>query len=251
MALKRSASALCSLTCRLRSIPRQFVAIVPNRQFVSRSALRSGTNSQLAFPCVDANEQRTRQYENSLSSGPEPAYSTSPAGVKSWHSDSPLQCDYGGSLSSYDIAYESWGTLNDRKDNVILLHTGLSASSHAHSTPENPSAGWWENYIGPGKPLDTDKFHIICTNVLGGCFGSTGPGSVDPADGQRYATRFPILTIFDMVRAQFEFLEGIGIHKLFASVGKASYSACAIETNNVRQFYGRHAITSGSNSIPR
>lgn len=122
-------------------------------------------------------------------------------------------------LPSFTVAYETWGTLNADKSNVILLHTGLSASSHAHSTELNPKPGWWEKFIGPGGCLDTDKYFIICTNVIGGCYGSTGPSSFDPADGKRYATRFPILTMEDMVRAQFRLLDGLGISKLYASVG--------------------------------
>lgn len=122
-------------------------------------------------------------------------------------------------LREYDIAYETWGTLNKEKSNAILLHTGLSASSHAHSTEVNSRPGWWEKFIGPGLPLDTNKYFIICTNVLGGCFGSTGPSAIDPANGERYATRFPVLTMEDMVRAQFSLLDYLGIEKLNASVG--------------------------------
>lgn len=122
-------------------------------------------------------------------------------------------------LPEFTIAYESWGRLNVDRSNAILLHTGLSASSHAHSTPKNPQVGWWEKFIGPGCALDTDKFFVICTNVLGGCYGSTGPPSIDPADGEVYATRFPIITIEDMVRAQFRLLDALGIEKLYASVG--------------------------------
>lgn len=122
-------------------------------------------------------------------------------------------------MPEFDIAFETWGEINADKSNVILLHTGLSASSHAHSTPQNPKPGWWEKFIGPGGCLDTNKYHIICTNVIGGCYGSTGPSSIDPADGKHYATRFPILTMEDMVRAQFRLLDGLGISKLYASVG--------------------------------
>lgn len=111
--------------------------------------------------------------------------------------------------------------MNADRSNVILLHTGLSASSHAHSTPENPQPGWWEKFIGPGLALDTDKYFVICTNVIGGCYGSTGPSSIDPLDGQRYATRFPILTIQDMVRAQFRLLDHLRVDKLYASVGSS------------------------------
>lgn len=101
------------------------------------------------------------------------------------------------------------------------MHTGLSASSHAHSTPSNSQPGWWEKFIGPGKPLDTDRYFVICTNVIGGCYGSTGPSSIDPANGEPYATRFPILTMEDMVRAQFRLLDTLGIQKLYASVGSS------------------------------
>lgn len=154
-------------------------------------------------------------------SGPEPAYSKVVSGYKLYHHPKPLELDYGGTLPQFDIAYETWGTLSPSKDNVILLHTGLSASSHAHSTPENPSEGWWEKFIGPGKAIDTDRFFVVCTNVLGGCYGSTGPSSIDPSDGKAYATRFPILSIFDMVRAQFLLLESLGVQSLYASVGSS------------------------------
>jgi homoserine O-acetyltransferase len=136
-----------------------------------------------------------------------------------FHSHKPFLTDWGGVLPEYQIAFESWGTLNADRSNAILLHTGLSASSHAHSTADNPKPGWWERFIGPGKSLDTDKYFVVCTNVIGGCFGSTGPCSVDPADGERYATRFPILTMEDMVRAQFRLLDALKIKKLYASVG--------------------------------
>lgn len=171
----------------------------------------------MQFPCLDALE--TRSATLSSSSGPEPSYTAGETQL--FHSKQPLLLDWGGMLPEFTIAYESWGALNADKSNAILLHTGLSASSHAHSTPENPAPGWWEKFIGPGAPLDTDKYHVICTNVIGGCYGSTGPGSVDPANGERYATRFPILTMEDMVRGQFRLLDHLGIDKLYASVGSS------------------------------
>lgn len=177
------------------------------------------TNPALAFPCLDALESRTATLTSraSSSSGPEPSYTT--GAHRTFHSSEPLLLDWGGILPSFDVAYETWGNLNADKSNAILLHTGLSASSHAHSTPENTKPGWWEKFIGPGASLDTNKFFVICTNVVGGCFGSTGPSSIDPSNGERYATRFPILTMEDMVRAQFRLLDGMGIGKLYASVG--------------------------------
>lgn len=122
----------------------------------------------------------------------------------------PLPLTYAPPLPSFTIAYETWGTLNADRSNAILLHTGLSASSHAASTAANPAPGWWEKFIGPGKALDTDKYFVICGNALGGCYGSTGPASVIPegsgieGEGKEpWASRFPVISIFDMVRLPF------------------------------------------------
>jgi len=100
----------------------------------------------------------------------------------------------------FDIAYETWGTLSPAKDNVILLHTVLLASSHAASTSLNPAPGWWEKLIGPEKTLDANQFFTICINILGGCYGSTEPSSIEADTDEPWATTFPILSIFDMVR---------------------------------------------------
>ncbi|KAI2611833.1 homoserine O-acetyltransferase [Hypoxylon sp. NC1633] len=204
---------------------------IPARQNGTRSlhsqpSRRSGasqgeaSNPAMAFPCLDAIETRSAKLEaKSLSTGPEPAYTTGATEI--FRCKDPLSLDWGGVLPEFDIAYETWGKMNSDRSNVILLYTGLSASSHAHSTESNPQPGWWENFIGPGACLDTDKYFVICTNVIGGCFGSTGPSSIDPADGQRYATRFPILTMEDMVRAQFRLLDNLGVDTLYASVGSS------------------------------
>jgi homoserine O-acetyltransferase len=184
----------------------------------------------MAFPCLDALETRSQTLKTAnasasanagtrSSSGPEPSYTS--GATLTYHCDEPLMLDWGGVLPSFDVAYETWGTLNADRSNAILLHTGLSASSHAHSTEANPAPGWWERFIGPGGPLDTDRFFVICTNVIGGCYGSTGPGSRDPGNGERYATRFPILTMDDMVRAQFRLVDALGIDRLYASVGSS------------------------------
>ncbi|KAI9163979.1 homoserine O-acetyltransferase [Paramyrothecium foliicola] len=187
----------------------------------------ASSNPAMAFPCLDAletrsatlEEARRRSRTDSSSGGPEPEYTS--GATQTYRCTDPLLLDWGGVLPEFDIAYETWGELNADRSNVILLHTGLSASSHAHSTPENPAPGWWERFIGPGCPLDTDKYHVVCTNVIGGCYGSTGPGSVDPGNGERYATRFPILTLEDMVRAQFRLLDHLGVDRLYASVGSS------------------------------
>ncbi|WVF68500.1 homoserine O-acetyltransferase [Kwoniella sp. CBS 6097] len=153
-----------------------------------------------------------------------------PPATLHFHSPGPLPLLYSPQhLPQFQIAYETWGTLSPARDNAILLHTGLSASSHvasrgndvASSTSSKP--GWWEDFVGPGKSIDTDKFFVICTNVLGGCFGSTGPSSpYPPGDGEtRWATRFPMLSIHDMTRAQFDLLDHLGIEKLYASIGSS------------------------------
>lgn len=176
------------------------------------------SNPAMSFPCLDAQEQKTASLQRkSAESGPEPSYTT--GAHLNFHSAEPFLTDWGGILREFDIAYETWGEMNQDKSNVILLHTGLSASSHAHSTEANPKPGWWEKFIGSGLPVDTDKYFVICTNVIGGCYGSTGPASADPLDGKRYATRFPILTMDDMVRAQARLLDSLGVQRLYASVG--------------------------------
>jgi homoserine O-acetyltransferase len=178
----------------------------------------SASNPPMAFPCLDARDSRSAILEaRSLSSGPEPSYTTGK--TQNFQSQMPLLLDWGGILPEFNIAFETWGEMNADKSNVILLHTGLSASSHAHSTTDNPKPGWWEKFIGPAGALDTNKYFVICTNVIGGCYGSTGPSSIDPADGKRYATRFPILTMQDMVRAQFRLLDNLGVKNLYACVG--------------------------------
>ncbi|KAI8099878.1 homoserine O-acetyltransferase [Halteromyces radiatus] len=171
----------------------------------------------MSFPCIDKLASRTQE----LDSGPEPSYDKVVTGYELFEHKQPFLLDHGGILPNVTIAYETWGKLNSAKDNCILIHTGLSASSHAKSHVKNEKPGWWEDFIGPGCPIDTNKFFVVCTNVIGGCYGSTGPSAIDPADGERYATRFPILTIFDMVRAQFLLMDHMGIDKLHASVGSS------------------------------
>ena len=193
--------------------------IVETAKETSEQSLDS-TNPALSFPCIDAREARTATLSaRSLSSGPEPSYNTGQH--LTWHSRDPLILDWGGVLPEFNIAYETWGRLDKDRSNAILLHTGLSASSHAHSTVANPKPGWWEKFIGSGSALDTDRYFVICTNVIGGCYGSTGPQSIDPANGENYATRFPILTMEDMVRAQFKLLDAFGIERLYASLGSS------------------------------
>lgn len=224
----RTSSFVLGTAPRAPQRQRRDLKNVPCRTFTTRASLQIGaSNPALNFPCLDAIETRSAKLEAATSSsparsdasGPEPSYTA--GATQRYHCAEPLLLDWGGVLREFDIAYETWGTLNADRSNAILLHTGLSASSHARSTEANPAPGWWEKFIGPGKALDTDKYFVLCTNVIGGCYGSTGPSSVDPADGAVYATRFPILTMEDMVRAQFRLLDRLGIDKLYASVGSS------------------------------
>ncbi|MCS5637414.1 MAG: homoserine O-acetyltransferase [Myxococcota bacterium] len=156
---------------------------------------------------------------SSIPAGPEPQYEKVVSGYETFHSDRAFECEWGGVLPQIDLAWESWGELSPGRDNAILLHTGLSASSHARSQPLNPNPGWWEDMVGPGLAIDTDRYFVICTNLIGGCYGSTGPSSIDATSGNPYATDFPILTVRDMVRAQLLLLDELGIETLYASVG--------------------------------
>lgn len=107
----------------------------------------------------------------------------------------------GGELPEIALAYETWGELSPARDNALLLATGLSPGSHARSSPEAPHPGWWERMIGPGRPLDTDRWFVVCANSLGSCHGSTGPASIDPRTGRPYGPSFPPLTIEDVAAA--------------------------------------------------
>lgn len=131
----------------------------------------------------------------------------------------PFRMHNGGALLGARIAYETWGSLNAARDNAILLFTGLSPSPHAASSLLDPSDGWWEGMIGPGKAIDTQRWFVICVNSLGSCFGSTGPASQNPIDATPYRLRFPELAVEDIARAGHETLRTLGIERLAAVVG--------------------------------
>ena len=123
------------------------------------------------------------------------------------------------SLPEVVVAYECWGELNLNQDNAVLLFTGLSPTAHACSSAEDPNPGWWEYMIGPNKPIDTNRFFVICVNALGGCFGSTGPRSINPATGRHYGLDFPDITIEDISKAGHHAIKEMGIDHLHAVVG--------------------------------
>ncbi|MEP6568081.1 MAG: alpha/beta fold hydrolase, partial [Mesorhizobium sp.] len=134
--------------------------------------------------------------------------------------DKPLKLDAGTLLSPFQIAYQTYGTLNDARSNAILVCHALTGDQHVASTnPVTGKPGWWEVLIGPGKIIDTNRFFVICSNVIGGCLGSTGPASTNPATGKPYGLDLPIITIRDMVRAQQMLIDHFGIEKLFCVLG--------------------------------
>lgn len=127
----------------------------------------------------------------------------------------------GGRVVPVEVAYETWGTLSPEKGNAILLCHALSGDSHVAADPADAdsSAGWWGEMVGPGRAIDTDRYFVICSNVLGGCSGTTGPSSLNPETGERYALSFPLVTIEDMVHTQALLLDLLGIEKLLAVAG--------------------------------
>ena len=135
--------------------------------------------------------------------------------------DEPLQLECGKSLGPIDVAYETYGQLNEAGDNAILICHALSGNAHVagYNSPNDRKSGWWDNMVGPGKGIDTNKYFVICSNFLGGCSGTTGPPSINPATGKPYGLDFPIITIADMVKVQKLLLDKLGIKKLLAVIG--------------------------------
>jgi homoserine O-acetyltransferase/O-succinyltransferase len=134
---------------------------------------------------------------------------------------SPFQMKRGGALMGARLAYETWGTLNAARDNAIFILTGLSPGAHAASNPVDPSPGWWEEMLGPGKPIDTQRWFVICANSLGSCKGSTGPASVDPATGKVYKLTFPELALEDVANASHLLVRHLGIQRLACLIGNS------------------------------
>lgn len=133
----------------------------------------------------------------------------------------PFAMRRGGVLPSVTLAYETWGELSAARDNVVLLFTGLSPSAHAASSTADPTPGWWEEMVGPGKAFDTDLHHVVCVNSLGSCFGSTGPAAVDPVSGERWGPRFPVLSVEDIAGTAHALLAELGISRIRAVAGNS------------------------------
>lgn len=181
--------------------------------------------------------RKKRKYESPDS--PTSVGWTLPHRVQLAEEGNPLLLDCGEELAPIDVEYEIYGHMNSKKDNVILLLHALSGDAHAAGWDKEAKdmgrnwridrPGWWDTMIGPGKALDTDKYCIICSNVLGGCYGTTGPTSINPATGKPYGLDFPMVTVGDWVRLQERLITHLGIEKLYAVVGGSLGGQQALE----------------------
>jgi homoserine O-acetyltransferase len=134
--------------------------------------------------------------------------------------ETPLALDAGCSIAPFVVAYMTYGALNSAKSNAVLVCHALSGDQFAASRhPVTGKPGWWDVMIGPGKPIDTDRYFVVCANVIGGCMGSTGPAEINPATGQPYGLAFPLVTVRDMVRAQARLLDTLGIEQILCVTG--------------------------------
>src|ERR1700693_5937954 len=151
---------------------------------------------------------RVREAENPQSS------------VAQFGTDRPLQLDAGIALAPFQIAYQTYGSLNADRTNAVLVCHALTGDQHvANDHPVTGKSGWWETLVGPGRPIDTERYFVICPNVVGACMGSSGPASTNPATGMPLGLDFPVITVRDMVRAQAMLLDYLGIDSLFAVAG--------------------------------
>ena len=136
--------------------------------------------------------------------------------------DQPLRLDCGVELGEFTTAYQTYGELNAEKSNAVMVCHALTGDQFVAEThPITGKDGWWSQIVGPGKIFDTDRYFIICANVLGGCMGSTGPKEINPETGKPWGLDFPVITLGDMVRAQVMLLDHLGIDQLFAEIGRA------------------------------
>lgn len=163
------------------------------------------------------------------------------------HFTNPLYLESGRILEPYDIVYETYGELNEAKDNVIVITHALTGSHHAAGTYEGDNKpGWWDGLIGPGKAVDTDRFFVICSNVIGSCFGSTGPMSMRYPYNEPYRYKFPVITILDMVKAQRILFDRLGIHNVHAIIGGSMGGMQALAFGVFFPNFARKIITMAS-----
>lgn len=172
--------------------------------------------------------------------------------TKTFTVDGKFKMHRGGAVESPTLAYETWGKLNTAKNNAVLIFSGLSPSAHAASSDEDRSAGWWEEMIGSGLPIDTNKYFVISVNSLGSCFGSSGPASIDPATGERYRLTFPLLTLEDIADSALLVVQHLGIECLHTVVGcsmggMSGLAFCVRHPNAVTRFV---SVSSSTRALP-
>jgi homoserine O-acetyltransferase len=142
-----------------------------------------------------------------------------------------MPLESGQRLGPITLAYETYGRLDESKGNVVMVFHALSGNSHAAGvySPDDEKPGWWDNMVGPGRGIDTDKYFVICSNIIGSCYGSTGPGSTDPKTGKPYGLDFPLFTVGDVVKAQKRLLDHLGIRRILCGVGGSIGGMQALE----------------------
>ena len=169
-----------------------------------------------------------------------------PSATRFLHIDQPLSMKRGGVLAAFTLAYETWGKLNTDGSNAVLVLTGLSPSAHAASSKADPSPGWWEQMIGPGAPIDTDRFFVISVNSLGSCKGSTGPASKNPETGKLYRLDFPDLCIEDIASSAHKVIKHLGVKQLCTMVGPSMGGMSALAYLQQNPQGARHFLTISS-----
>ena len=147
------------------------------------------------------------------------------------HRIGPFEPELGGHLPEVTLAYETWGELDASGENAMLIVHALTGDTHAAGEPSEAyrKGGWWNPMIGPGRAIDTERYFVVCSNVIGGCYGSTGPTSIDPETARPYGMRFPVVTIRDMVRAQRRLLDSLGVRRLALVIGGSIGGQQALE----------------------
>jgi homoserine O-acetyltransferase/O-succinyltransferase len=161
----------------------------------------------------------------------------------------PLRLTHGATLAPVDVAYETYGTLSPGRDNAVFICHALTGDAHAAGYHEGANRpGWWDNLIGPGRPLDTDRLYVVCANLLGGCQGTTGPSSIDPATGRAYGLTFPLLDMGDFVTVHRALLAHLGIEKLLAAFGGSLGGMQVLEWALTHPEDMRHAVVIAASS---
>ena len=170
--------------------------------------------------------------------------SIGPVRAETAHFAEPMRLKSGASLPAYDIAYETYGELNAARSNAVLVCHALNASHHVAGfyPQDKANIGWWDNLVGPGKPLDTGRFFVVGSNYLGSCFGSTGPASVNPASGKPWGADFPVVTVEDWVEAQARLADRLGIERFAAVIGGSLGAMQALQWSLSYPERIRHAL---------